>query len=409
MKTAVTSIKPFLVGLLAALILHSTSLNADDWPHWLGPNGDNKVAADDQFDPNLNNWKIAWQSNVGLGYSTVTISNGRAYTMGHDGGSTESVICYDAASGKMLWEHSYKAQLIPKMHVGGPNASVTISGDMVYSVSKDGQVYCLMAKTGEEVWKADLTEVMDIKIPSWGFASSPLEYKGDMLLSAGKVAALDKLTGRPSWVSEHAHHPGYGTPTVFNMGGKDFIAAFDSKGLSILNAANGKEIARHPVRAKFDLTASTPVVLDGGKSIYIHANSESDLLSFDGKTLSSKWSNRKLQNSLSGAILIDGSLYGLNGNHKSKKTQLYSRDFKGGEQYWSVPNFGYASLIAVGGTLLILTEDGELVSAEASTRGYNEISRKKLLDAICWTNPVYANGQIYVRNDHGVLICLERA
>jgi len=36
------------------------------------------------------------------------------------------------------------------------------------------------------------------------------------------------------------------------------------------------------------------------------------------------------------------------------------------------------------------------------------LSRIPVLDKKCWTNPVYANGRIYVRNDQGDTLCLQR-
>ncbi len=400
--------KHFLTGLLASLSVTAFTLQAEDWPHWLGPNGDNIVAAADNFDPDLNNWKIAWQKDVGLGYSTVTSANGLAYTMGHDGQSTETILCFNATTGQKLWEHSYQGQLIPAMHVGGPNASVTVSGDVVYTISKDGRVLSLDAKTGKVKWSTQLTEILGMEVPKWGFGSSPIEYQDDLIISAGKTVALDKNNGRPSWTSETAYKPGYGSPVVFTNGGKDFIASMDSSGLSILNAKNGDEIARHEVRSKYTMIATTPAVFNKGKDIYIFTDMKTEVLGFDGSSLSSQWEDRKLKNSLSGSLLIDGTLYGVNGTHKNSGTDLYARNFSTGEEKWSVPNFGYASMIAVGDTLLILTEDGDLVTAPVNAKQYTEISRKKLLDAICWTHPTYVDGRIYIRNEHGTLIALKK-
>jgi outer membrane protein assembly factor BamB len=395
--------------LLALLFSLTASLNAADWPHWLGPNGDNKVAASDNFDPDLNKWKIAWQKNVGLGYSTVTSAEGKAYTMGHDGKSSETISCFDAITGKKIWDYTYEGDLIPSMHVGGPNASVTISGDHIYAVSKDGQVFCLKADSGEKVWNSNLTKILALEVPKWGFGSSPVEYKGDILISAGKTVALDKTTGRPSWISKESYDPGYGTPIVFKNGNKDYIATMDGKGLSILEASNGTEVARYAQSVRFGMNATTPTPINDGKQIFFHSNSNTTLLAFDGKSLTPEWGDRKLQNALSGSVLLGGQVYGLSGDHKNRKTILYSRDLETGQENWNVPNYGFASLIAVGDTLLILTEDGELVTASANNGKYTEISRKKLLNDICWTHPTYANGQIYIRNDQGVLICLERA
>ena len=397
-----------LILLITAALL-PISLHAGDWPHWLGPKGDNVVSAGENFDPDLNKWEIAWQKNVGLGYSTVTSANGRAYTMGHDGKSKETILCFNPQTGEKMWEYSYEGQLIPAMHVGGPNASVTIDGDFIYAVSKDGQVLCLHTDSGKKAWSVRLTHMLNMEVPKWGFGSSPVEYKGDILISAGKTVAINKITGKPSWISKKSYRAGYGTPIIISQSGKDFIATMDSEGLSILNAANGTEIARHPVRSKYTMTATTPVVQDEGNRLFIYTDMQSEVLRFDGHSLNVEWDDRKLLNSLAGSVVLEGNMFGLNGTHKNKRSSLFSRDFKNGKEKWSVPNFGYASLIAVGDTLLILTEDGDLVTASADAEAYREISRRKLLDAICWTHPTYANGRIYVRNEQGVLICLKRA
>ena len=52
--------KRLSLSTLAALLMTLPLLNAEDWPHWLGPNGDNIASAADNFDPDLRNWKIAW-------------------------------------------------------------------------------------------------------------------------------------------------------------------------------------------------------------------------------------------------------------------------------------------------------------------------------------------------------------
>ncbi|MBC9889622.1 MAG: PQQ-binding-like beta-propeller repeat protein [Opitutae bacterium] len=295
------------------------------------------------------------------------------------------------------------------MHEGGPTGSVTIVGGKAFAISKDGQVFCLNAENGSEIWSVKLTQLLRMEVPQWGFGSSPVEYKGDLLISAGRTVALDKETGKPSWISSEDRKAGYGTPVVFTRSGKDYIATMDAEGLSILDAADGAEIARYGQRVKYDMNASTPAVFANGEQILFYTNSNSAMLAFDGETLTSIWEDRKLQNALSGSILMGKALYGLNGSYKNKKTSLYSRNLGDGKENWVVPDYGYATLIAVGDTLVILTEDGELVTASANAERYRELSRKKLLEAICWTHPTYADGRIFVRNEHGALICLTPA
>jgi outer membrane protein assembly factor BamB len=56
--------------------------------------------------------------------------------------------------------------------------------------------------------------------------------------------------------------------------------------------------------------------------------------------------------------------------------------------------------------LLVLTETGDLLVAEATPTGYRELSRKKVLSDRCWVQPVLANGAIYCRNNQGELVAL---
>jgi outer membrane protein assembly factor BamB len=280
-KSRTSAPKPIWYALF--IVILTPVLQANDWPKWLGPNENNQVAAADNFDPNLENWKIAWQKNVGLGYSSTTTFQGKVYTMGHDGKSKETISALDHGTGDELWSYIYEGDLIPSIHVGGPNASVLISDGCAYAVSKDGQIICLNADTGEKVWNAYLTELLGIEVPKWGFGSSPVAFKDEIIVSAGKVVAFDKMTGNVRWISPTDRKPGYGTPIVFDRNRENFIAATDAGGLSILKASNGEEVARKDMRVKFDVFLTSPAIFEGGNKILLFNNSYSELYSFDGK------------------------------------------------------------------------------------------------------------------------------
>ena len=250
--------KTYLAQITAGILLAAISSSpvcAEDWPQWLGPDGSNQVQGDG-FVPDLAQYKIAWEKQIGLGYASITVADGKAFAMGHDADGKETVYCLDASSGKELWRRSYEAQLLPRMHKGGPNASPTIDGDRVFALSKDGQLFCLKVQDGSVQWKTDLVSLFEIKVPNWGFASSPILHDGRIIVSAGKVAALDASTGTKLWVSKEAYHPGYTTPVVFKNGSTEFIAAMDGKGLNILTSRDGVEVSRHPTKAQFDMQAT---------------------------------------------------------------------------------------------------------------------------------------------------------
>jgi outer membrane protein assembly factor BamB len=63
--------------------------------------------------------------------------------------------------------------------------------------------------------------------------------------------------------------------------------------------------------------------------------------------------------------------------------------------------------MAAGDKLIVLGETGRLAIAEATPKGYQEISAAKVVDGRCWTMPILANGRIYSRNSEGHLVCLD--
>src|SRR5689334_4006375 len=81
------------------------ALRADDWPQWRGPNRDGiSKETGWKIDWPNDGPKKLWEGNVGVGYSSCSVSQGRLFTMGNVA-DTDSVICFDAESGKLNWKH----------------------------------------------------------------------------------------------------------------------------------------------------------------------------------------------------------------------------------------------------------------------------------------------------------------
>ena len=110
-----------------------------------------------------------------------------------------------------------------------------------------------------------------------------------------------------------------------------------------------------------------------------------------------------MRNHMASSVLVNGYLYGFN------DAKLRCIDFAGkGQVKWTQRGLGKGSLMAADGHLIILSEQGELIIAQATPQAFTPVTRAQVLDNDHgWMPPVLAAGRIYCRNDHGQLVCLD--
>jgi len=377
------------------------------WPHWLGPNYDG-------ISPETNwraDWSkqppaVLWRKNVGIGYSSVSAADGRLYTMGHQKGN-ETVFCLDAVTGEIIWQHTYPAKLIDHLNAGGPGATPTIDGDFLYTNSRDGRLICFEIKTGKVVWEKELTKAYDMDIPEWGFTCSPLIRGEKLLIEAGHLVALEKQTGKEIWKSK-PYMPGYGTPAAFENEGTAYLAILNNECLSIARETDGQEIAAFAWPSPYDTNSTTPII--EGNTIFISTGygKGCGLLEFKNQQLKARYTNRDLKNHFNNSVLYQDHLYGMDGNSNlGRIVRLTCLDHETGKVKWRQSGFGCGSLLIADGKLIILSDKGTLVTAQASADSYQEISRFKVLDHQCWTVPVLCGGRLYCRDSAGNLACVD--
>lgn len=369
-----------------------------DWPQWRGPARDGAS--------NENEWVSTgaeanlWERQVGLGYSTVSISGGRLYTKGFDQEKEHDVIwCFDAETGEKLWTHAYPARIWNEMHDGGTLSTPSVDGERVYALDREGRFHRLDAVDGDVEWDRDLASELGVKPPHWGFAASPLVLADMVVLNLGLVVAFDKEKGEVRWKSQKNYGDAYSTPSDFDLDGRPSIAVFAGEGLAILARNNGEELAFHPWKTEYDINAATPVVIDD--RVFISSGYERGcaLLKLGGARPEVLWENKSMRNRMSGCVLWQRHLYGFD------ESVLKCLDLDGKEK-WRARGLGRGALVAAGGRLICTSADGELVVAEATPEEYRELTRKKVLDGgVFWTTPVLSSGRIYLRSSLGQLVC----
>jgi outer membrane protein assembly factor BamB len=391
--------------IVSNLVAGETNYTA--WPNWMGPHHDGiSSEAGWSTDWSEEGLPLVWKQTIGIGFSSVAIADGRLFTMGHVDGQ-EFVYSFDAITGKSLWSYAYDAPLVDNLHEGGPGSTPTVDGEFVYTLGRAGQFICFRVTTGQVLWTRQFQEDLGIALPEWGFTSSPYVLGNQLIFEAGRVVSYDKTSGKKNWQTDK-HQPGYGSATCFSSGGKSMLATLDCDGLRVVRARDGHEVAFAPWSSPYRTNSTTPIV--DGDLLFISTgyNVGCGLFRLENNELEMVYQNREMRNHFNNCILLDGYLYGFDGNSNlGRLVHLKCMDFETGEVVWEKEGFGCGSLMIVDGKLIVLSEAGELVVADATPDGYREFSRTEFLSGRCWTVPVLCGGAIYGRDAAGDLRCVK--
>lgn len=380
----VKTIIAIVLFLFAFPLLQTIGINSafggavkNDWPNWRGPNGNGK-SAETGWNPKAlkDGPKIAWKTSIGWGYSNVAIKGKYLYAIGHQG-KEDTVYCLNARNGKEIWRYSYPSD-------EDPQATPAVDGNTVYSMSKSGHLFCLNARNGKVLWDKDLAKEWHVDKPGYGFAGSPVIVGELLILNANTSgAAIDKKTGDVIWISEPNANRNrivsYSTPVIYNYKGNQNALIFSAIGLFSVDIDTGQKLWVYEWNPA-DICIADPIVFDNKVFISTgYSDTGSALMDIKGNEPNPIWKNRNMRNEFSSSVLVYGYIYGSDGKSGDRNSSLTCLDVMTGDVMWK-KELGMVSLIGVNDKLIILTEKGMLIIAEAISSKYSEISSGKVVD-----------------------------
>jgi len=399
---------------LALLLLLSLplSLSAADWPQYLGPSRDGHSP-----ETGLNwNWPkggppVAWAIDVGSGWAGPVVAGDRLILF-HRVGDEEVVACLDPATGKEKWAAKYRTRYRDDfMFDDGPRATPLIAGGRVFTLGANGDLHGWDLATGKPLWHHNLLTEYGAPKGYFGVACSPVLAGGKLLINVGAkgagIVAFDPASGKEAWKATD-DAASYSSPTVAEVGGKTLALFLTRGGLAAVEPETGKVRFTFPWRPRIDasVNAATPLVWKDEIFLTVSYNTGAVLLRAKGDELEEVWSNdRSLSCHYNTPVRVGDYLYGVHGRQEGV-AQLRCVEWKTGTVKWTVPRFGTATLIAVDGGLLALTEGGELIRFDASPDAYKERARAKVLTSPTRAAPALAAGRLFAR-DGSKLVCVK--
>jgi outer membrane protein assembly factor BamB len=241
-------------------------------------------------------------------------------------------------------------------------------------------------------------------MPTWGFAGSVLVRDNRLFVNVGTYGSALDLQGNLIWTTG-SEAAGYSSYVPFTMDGREQLAVFGAKAVAAVDPTTGKVQWTHPWKTSYDVNSADPIIL--GNEVFISSGygTGAALLRVAGGQPKQVWKGKSvMRNQHNNCVLIDGFLYGFDGD---KNSDLKCIEFKTGKERWAQEGLGKGALIAADGKLIINSEKGELVVAAADPAGFKAMARAQILGSKCWTAPVLANGRIYMRNEKGDVACVD--
>jgi outer membrane protein assembly factor BamB len=373
------------------LLLCSTSVFAQqigsvgDWPDWRGP--DRNGTSREKGLPekwSLSGQNLAWKAHYG-GRSAPVILGDHLYlenTAGSGANEQERLMCFNADTGKLLWEYKFNLfqSDVPAHRVGWASPAADPETGNVYAFGVNNLLTAL-SKDGKKLWERSITEEFSPFTTHGGrtvsplidgnlvIVSTPTSTWGSMANRSQRFIALDKRTGDIVWISTPGGRPydtSYGPLAIANVNGTRLLVTGGGDGAALAMKPQTGEPVWNFVVAKRGL--NTAIVVNGNSAIVSHSEENLDsnemgmLAAFDatgkGKLGKEhlKWAIRGLMLGFSSPVLDGDRLY-----QADNAGTLYAFDVQTGRQLWKqgLGTVQKASSVFGDGKIFIGTESGK--------------------------------------------------
>jgi outer membrane protein assembly factor BamB len=372
-----------VVLALALLLPAAAALRGSDWPEWRGPartGTSTETGLPSSWSPSGEN--LAWKAPYG-GRSSPVVFGDRLYlqnTVGTGAAEQERLLCLNADSGKLLWEHRYNifTSDVPAHRIAWSSPAVDPASGNVFAISGNGLVMSL-SREGKLLWERSLAEEFGMWTTHGGRMSSPIVDGNQVIVSgltfswgqyaggAHRFISFDKSSGQILWVSAPEGRPTdtiYANPFVATVNGVRMFFSGGSDGAMHALKANTGEPVWNWLVSKRGLNTAALVVGDD----VIVTHSEENIISNEMGMLAA------VPTSSTGVLADKGARWLVRGVQA-----------------------GYASPVSDGERIYLLDNGGVLLAFDLKS---GKELWKQTIGTIAKASPVLADGKLYLGTEN---------
>jgi len=404
-----------------------------DWLFWRGPDGSGVSKQTNLPDIlSLDDESLLWSHEI-QGGGVPVIAGGRAYQFGYYGVEEEleeALVCFDAASGEILWErtHSDFISDIVYNRYGVGAASVDPATGNVYFQTSPGLLIGYDSD-GNKLWERSLMEEFArLTFPN-GRTGGPC-VDGDLVIihaitanwgkqgpARDRFYAFDKNTGDLVWSSTPGITPKDSSfsPLTFEdlpSGRRVFYSGTGCGHVVCIDARTGQPLWRFQmsyggVNSGVVIHENSVIAVHGkenidsstiGRMVAIQKPKKLPLLNEEILILGKEdevWRNNSMEAFTSTPVYKDDRVY-----TTIKRGELICLDAGTGEEIWTLklaPDQVHASPVWADGKLFVPMFDGQ-VSVVKDTGHEGVVISQVQLDGSCLAAPAVAHGRVFVQS-----------
>ncbi len=366
---------------------------------------------------------VIWRVKLGEGYAGPAVHLGRVFLLDYDVAKEgDALRCFSLADGQEIWRRTYRAPI--KKNHGFSRTVPAVTDDFVVTLGPRCIAMCVRPATGEFVWGLDLVVDQGTEVPLWYTGQCPLIDDGVAVLAPGGKALLmgvECATGNVIWQTPNPDrwnmsHSSVVPATLLGRKMYVYCAKEGTVGVSAEFADRGQVLWKTTAWAH-SVTSPSPLPIDD-RRVFLTAGYGGGSMMLSLKEEGGQFVAAPLYELAKSVFACEQHTPLLYREHLFAVLPKDAGEFRAqfaclnldGKVVWTsgkTERFGLGPFLLAGDKMFILSDDGTLTLIRASTTGYEQLARARVLHGReAWAPMAMVDGHLLLR-DFEELICLD--